>query len=176
MHSVNSHIEHSGFFLFIAFLFAIYDTLYILCEIGRWWWCSSWPCPAVATSAVKSPSISSPWACLWVEAVPARHQIKPPPHLLYFTVFLSCIYFPFVSPSLPPSPSPLSPPLPLGLRLLQRAWCSDPWQCECLFPRMNPHLMLTHLHNNNPIWSISDSLLDASNEAIKPDKMLSLLV
>lgn len=160
MHSLNAHIERGAFFLFIACLFAIYDTLYILCEIGRWCLCSSWSYPAVATSVIKSPSISSPWACLWVE-VPARHQIKPLPHQLYFTVSLSCIY---------------SVSLSVCLRLLQRAWCLAPWQRECLFPRMNPHLMLTHLHNNNPIWSISDAVLDVSNEAIKPDKMLSVPV
>lgn len=70
----------------------------------------------------------------------------------------------------------LSASLCLCLRLWQRAWCLDLWQCECLFPRMDPHLMLTHLHNNNPIWFTSDTVLDASNEAITPDKMLSLLV
>lgn len=91
-------VEHAGFF---SCLSAIYDTLYILCEIGQPRWCSLWSCPAATTSVVKFPSILLRWACLWVEAVPARHQIKPTPHLLYFCFFtsLSCIYFPFVSPS-----------------------------------------------------------------------------
>lgn len=99
--NVNSHFEQSvGFFPPVYSLFAIYDTLYILCETGGWWWCSSCSCPAVTTSAVKSPSISSLWACLWVEAVPARIKIKLLTHLLYFTGFLTYIYFPILSLSL----------------------------------------------------------------------------
>lgn len=89
-------------FLFIACLFAIYDTFYILCEIGRWWWCSSWPCPVVTASVVKSPSISSPWAYLWVEAVPARHQIKPHHTCIHcFLFFFECHVFTFYLSLLP---------------------------------------------------------------------------
>lgn len=83
------------FCFFLSCLFAIYDALYILFETGRWWWCLSCSCPAVQTSVVKSLSISSPWACLWVEAVPARLKIKPLSHLLHFTVFWHVFTFHF---------------------------------------------------------------------------------
>lgn len=175
--NINNALSESIMFLL---LYANAGKLCVVCETGRWYSSSLWPCHAVTVSGVESPSILLPWACLWVEAVPARHQIKPPPHLLYFTVFFFVMYLlsiclPLSFPSLPPSPC-LCAFLPVFLRLLQRAWCLHLWRRECLFTKMSPHLMQTHLHNNNPIWSISDSVFDASNEAIMPDKMLSALV
>lgn len=142
MHSLNSHFKESGlFFQFIACLFAIYDTLYILCVTGWQCWCSSCSCPAVTTSVAESPSISSPSACLWVEAAPSRLKIKPVPHLLYFTAFRHVLT------------------LQLSLsdthfRRLWREWCWALWQCACsLSEDKSLQLMLTHFHNHNPIWS-----------------------
>lgn len=125
--SINNALSESIMFLL---LYANAGKLCVVCETGRWYSSSLWPCHAVTVSGVESPSILLPWACLWVEAVPARHQIKPPPHLLYFTVFfLSCIYFPFVSPF----PSPLSLPLPacVPFSLSSSDCCRGPDACIC---------------------------------------------
>ena len=99
---------------------------------------------------------------MWVEAVPPRHQIKPPPHLFCFTVF----YCAFISHlSLPcPSVSDHCRGPDAGIR------------GSVSVTKAESKLIPTHLHYNNSIWSISDCVLHASTEVITPDKMLSLLV
>ena len=75
-------------------LIAIYCTLYILCETGCWCCCSSCCCPAATTCAAESLSISSPWACLWVDPVAARLKIKPLTRRLYLNMYLLSISIP----------------------------------------------------------------------------------
>lgn len=109
--NINNALSESIMFLL---LYANAGKLCVVCETGRWYSSSLWPCHAVTVSGVESPSILLPWACLWVEAVPARHQIKPPPHLLYFTVVFFCHVFTF---HLSPPFLPLSPSLSLPVCL-----------------------------------------------------------